>query len=164
MKKKICLLTATFVMCLMFGACGSEKGSIDGQESTEKSQESTEAIVRDLPEGDYTEMGEGEFYISLPGGTSKEGNVPVIYLSSDEETYQIGINAFDFNGGALSYIYVDGVLIEKRQLADSQGSIEVGSNHLTVGIHHVEVVQYENDDTSSNMATYRKSSYEVKEN
>ena len=118
---------------------------------------------RDLPEGDYAELGEGTVYVSTPGGTSEDGNIPVIYVDKNTTEYPIGLNAWDFNGAALSFIYVDGMLLDKHQLADTQTSIYLGNDYLTVGIHTVEVVQYENDDPASSMITYKSMQYEAKE-
>lgn len=116
---------------------------------------------RDLPEGNYAEVGEGTVYISTPGGTSEDGNIPVVYTEK-VILMQIGLNAFNFNGSALSFIYVDGVLLDKQQLANTQTSITLGSQEGAEGIHTVEVVQYDNDDPSSKMIAYRSMQYEIK--
>jgi hypothetical protein len=55
------------------------------------------------------------------------------------------------------------MLTSKEQLADAQGSIDLTGDFLSVGIHKVEVVQYTNDSTDSDMTCYKSASYEVKE-
>ena len=56
------------------------------------------------------------------------------------------------------------MLNSKEQLADSQGVLELQGDLVKPGIYKVEVVQYDNDDTSGDMVTYRTVEYEVKEN
>jgi hypothetical protein len=124
-------------------------------------EEAVEIAEPDLPEGNYQEMGEGTVYIATAGGTSEDGNIPVLYASEDS-LIQIGLNAEDFNGGALSYIYVDGYLLTKEQLANTQTSLELTGSNLAAGVHKVEIVQYENDDPTGAMITYRLAEYEVK--
>lgn len=151
MKKSIAIILC-IIIALTMTACGSkEKETVDT------------SVERDLPESNYEETGEGIVYISTAGGTSEDGNVPVIYAEKDTILMQIGLNAFDFNGGSLSYIYVDGILLGKEQLSDTQTSIDLSEQQLTTGTHKIEVVQYDNDDTSSDMITYKSMEYDVKE-
>lgn len=119
-------------------------------------------VERDLPEGNYEEKGPGTVYVSTPGGTSENGNIPVLYADANSWLIQIGLNAWDFNGGALSFVYVDGILNTKEQLANTQTSLSLSGDALSVGIHTVEVVQYENDDPSAAMTVYKSMQYEIK--
>ena len=75
---------------------------------------------------------------------------------------QIGVATEGFDGSKLSYIYVDGSLNSKEQLGDGQTSIDLTDDLLSVGTHKVEVLQYNNDDASSDVVTYKSASYEVK--
>ena len=140
---------------------------VETTEATEVETEATKAeteptaIERDLPEGDYAELGEGTVYVATPSGTSEDGNVPVIYVS-DEIMLQIGLSAWDFNGGALSFIYIDGMLVGKEQLANTQTTLTLSDEQLAVGVHTVEVVQYENDEPGTEMTTYKSMQYEIK--
>ena len=120
------------------------------------------AKVRDFPEGDYEEMGEGTVYIATAGGTSEDGNIPVIYEKKDTSIKQIGFDAWDFNGKALSFIYIDGMLHDKMQLANTQTTLTLSADQLAAGKHSIEVVQYENDDPESDMITYKSMAYEIK--
>lgn len=145
--KKIHLITiALLTLCLT--ACGK--------------QETSAPASKDLPDGNYTEIGEGTVYLSTVSGTSENGNVPVVYTDSDTSMLQIGLDSSNFNGGNLSYIYVDGYLLDKIQMGDSQNTLTLQDNSLATGIHKVEIVQYENDDTASTMITYKTTSYEIK--
>ena len=147
--KKIITLLLVLVLSVSLVACGG-------------SEETSVAKARDLPEGDYAELGDGTVYIATAGGTSENGNVPVIYAEKDLILKQIGLNAWDFNGGALSFIYVDGMLINKAQLANTQMTLDLQGEQLAEGLHSVEVVQYENDDPTSTMTAYKAMQYEIK--
>ena len=50
----------------------------------------------------------------------------------------------------------------KEQLAETQTGIDLEGDALKVGTHKVEVVQYDNDDPSGTVITYKTASYEVK--
>ena len=156
--KRFFALLVVLSMLIAITACGESKE----QTETKAPGASENVIEKDLPEGVYEELGEGTAYVSTAGGTSENGNVPVIYAEPDIIVMQIGLNAWDFNGNALSFVYIDGMLIDKMQLADTQTSLNLQQNQLTDGLHKVEVVQYENDDPSAAMITYKAMQYEVK--
>lgn len=150
MKKRITMILS-LILLLTLGGCGKTES------------QSPQEPLRDLPEGDYTEIGEGVVNVLTPSGSSENDNVPVLYLEPNTMLVQVGIEAWDFNGGALSYIYIDGMLIAKEQLANTQTSLSLEGTHLGSGVHQVEVVQFANDDPSGEMITYKTMSYEVKE-
>ena len=119
--------------------------------------------VETIPEGTYSDMGAGTIYITTPGGTSENGEIPVLYVSVDEFFTQVGLNTSDFDGSKLSYIYLDGELSLKEQLSDSQLSIDLSStSQLSEGIHKVEILQFDNDDPTGNVITYKTASFENK--
>lgn len=165
MKKKLLLVTLCTGIVLSSVACGSTKSATSSKStsSVSKTHASTskvkkevkKEVKKDLVDGNYSEMGDGIFYISTAAGTSENGNVPVLYASKDESLIQIGYTSSEMNGNSLSYIYVDGMLTSKEQLADAQGSIDLTGDFLSVGIHKVEVVQYTNDSTDSDMTCYK---------
>ena len=162
MSRKILSVMFAALMVCSITACGG--GSTSEASESEPATE-TPAVTsdKDLPEGDYQEMGEGTVYIINESGTSENGNVIVIYAAEDLLLTQIGLEAWGFNGGALSYIYIDGMLADKMQLADSQTSLDLAEDQLTAGIHTVEVVQYVDDDPAADMTVYKAMQYEVKE-
>lgn len=120
---------------------------------------STETL--ELPGGDYEDMGTGTICLYTPGGSSENGNVPIIFIDG-EALLQIGLDSLDFDGSKLSYIYVDGMLVAKEQLANSQISLDLSGDMLSVGTHTVQVVQYNSDDSSGEMITYKSANYETK--
>lgn len=154
--KKIFAMLLILVMAFAITGCD---GSDNGSESDDQKK-----VERDLPEGDHSDMGKGTMFISTDGGTSEDGNIPVIYADEDASTtiMQIGLETEGFDGSILSYIYVDGVEISKEQLAETMTTIELREAQLTKGKHTVEVVQYADDDTSGDMVTYKSAQYEIK--
>lgn len=164
--KKFLSFLLVFMLSTLLIACGNDASESTAPASESETVEVEEpkavAKARDLPEGDYAELGEGTVYIATAGGTSENGNVPVIYAAKDLILTHIGLTTWDFNGGALSFVYIDGMLTSKEQLGDAQVSIELQGELLAVGIHTVEVVQYENDDPASAMTAYRVMQYEIK--
>lgn len=169
MKKRITSILLCCSIVFAFTACGSKSDTVTETQVSETTTETvseteTEAVSndKDLPGGNYSEMGEGSVYIACASGTSEDGNIPVIYTEPDQVLIQIGLNAFDFNGAALSFIYIDSIETSKEQLANSQISLNLQDKQLEVGIHKVEVVQYTDDDPASDMITYKTMSYEIK--
>lgn len=116
---------------------------------------------KDLPDGDYSDMGAGTMYLNTAGGTSENGNIPVLFESSDIVTDQMDVNTSDFDNTKLSYIYIDGMLNTKEQLGDAQCGITLEKDALAEGTHKVEVVQYDTNEPDGTMVTYKTASYEI---
>ena len=115
-----------------------------------------------IPEGDYSDIGSGTMYVSTPAGTSEDGNVPVLYVDDDTFYESIGLDAWDFDGSKLSYIYINGILKDTEQLADTQTYIELEGNDLKPGIYKVEVLQFDGDTSTGTVVTYKTASFEIK--
>lgn len=156
--KKRCLLIA-FVCVLSLSGCGTSSAAPAANSTTESTTESAKDFVGDS----YSDMGDGVFLVVTAGGSSENSNVPVVFAAANTSLLQIGYETTGMNGGSLSYIYVDGMLLAKEQLSDSQGSLDLSGSNLAVGTHKVEVVQYENGSTDGTVITYKTASYEVKE-
>lgn len=172
MKKFICTAVTFAMIVASITACGGN--------TTETQAPATEAAqsvaVSEAPEteaateaaagvdfsGDYEDMGDGTMYIACASGTSEDGNVPVLFEAADTILDQIGLDSTGMDGTHLSYIYVDGKETAKEQLADSQVSLDLQGDALKEGTHKVEVVQYDNDEPSGTVITYKAASYEVK--
>ena len=177
MKKKLicCLMVCTLSLGLLV-ACGGGDNSknSDNQSQSDISTEQNNATKPEDPAdfgepdkdfiGDsYSDMGDGTFLLVNASGTTENGNTIVQYIDSDTILDKIGYEAWEFNGSALSYIYIDGMLVEQEQLGDTQSSLELTDELLSVGIHKVEVVQYEGDSVEGTVITYNSASYEIKE-
>ena len=109
------------------------------------------------------DVGEGDFYIVNESGNTKDGNTIVIYATGPNTVTGVGITARKMNGALLSYIYVDGVLQDKKQLANTDSNLQLTGDLLAFGTHTVEVKQYENDDESTEPVFVRSAQYEVKQ-
>ena len=164
-KTKKLLLCFSVIICGLLLVTGCDSTKNDSSKSEDKNA-SEEGLKKDIPEGEYSDMGNGEFYISTPSGTSENGNIPVFFVDEDtlagkdyESGVDLGINAWGFDGSKLSTIYVDEVSQGTEQLADTQTSLFVSEKLTTVGIHKVEVLQF---DDSNNVVTYKSAQYEIK--
>lgn len=164
MKKK-CLLIALLCSLSLVG-CGTASSATDAPAADSKTEtpvENIEQSTKDFIGDSYSDTGDGVFLVVTAGGNSESGNVPVVYAAADTSLLQIGYETTGMNGGSLSYIYIDGMLLTKEQLSDSQGSLDLSGDALATGTHKVEVVQYENDVTDGAVTVYKTASYEIKE-
>lgn len=109
----------------------------------------------------YSDTGTGVFYLVNESGTTEDLEKITVYVQSDTLLTQIGCGTKGFDGSLLSYVYVDGMFKFKEQFGDYQGSIDLEADLLTVGDHKVEVVQYEGNDESGTVITYKSAVYEI---
>lgn len=170
MKSKISAILIS-IMIASLTACGnaSTPSSSTVQSASEQTssapsekKSSDSAKKPDFDGSSQKETGNGTFYLTNQSGSTKDGNTIVVYAGSDDMLIQIGYNTEGINGGSLSYIYVDGVQKDKQQLSDSQMSLDLSGDDLSVGTHKVELVQFENDDPHKTVTTYKSAQYEVK--
>lgn len=168
MKKKLVTIILCLSMVAAIPGCSSPKSSDTTKSDTTVTENPTpetteqETVKKDLPDGNYSDIGNGTMHIATSGGTSENGNIPVIFADADAALIQIEVDTESFDGSKLSFIYIDGMLSTKEQLADSQQSLDLTGDFLSVGTHKIEVVQYSTDDASGEMVTYKTASYEVK--
>lgn len=164
MKRFIFIIIST---SLILSACGNslennnQSNSIQASISSDKQKlsEDEQTISVELPLG--TDSGDGIMYISTPGGTSEEGNIPTVLVQSDTVLEQIGVNTSNFNMESFSYVYIDSVLIEKDQFGDSQSTISLEGEFLKEGEHIISVVQYDNNEEMGNITTYKEARYNI---
>ena len=157
MKKSILLLAGCMVLSLT--ACGQKEPANNTNNSTNAPAQ--EEVAKE-PE-QVTEIGQGTFYLENESGTTENGDPIVIYDGGDTQLMQIGLNTNDFDGGKLTYVYVDGELLTKEQYGgESQGTLELGEKQLAPGTHQVVLKQYENDDEKTDPVTVKVATYEVK--
>ena len=171
--KKILALLLMIVMVFAFTACGgaSDEGQTDDQQTVaeEETTATPTKAERDLPEGDYEDVGDGTFYLTGPSGSTENGDEIVIYPDMDSFPHAfVGIELWDLDGSVQTHIYVDGVEMDKQQVgAGYQGSIDFDDESLwaiTEGEHEVEAVQYADNDPSKDITFYRAVKYTVKNN
>ena len=165
--KKILMITMLGAVMSSLVACTSNKADTTNQNATTEislSAEKSSEVREKTPELVYSgeEVGNGNFYVSTPGGTSADGNIPVIYGQKDTIIYQLGISSEGMDGSLLSYIYIDGKEMGKQQMSDSSGSIELdGSFFQKTAEHDVECIQYENNDVSGKAVFYRHANFKI---
>ena len=160
MSKKILGLVLVGVLALGMIGCSNSKEENKANENTTKEEVSSK---KDIPSGLDKEIGNGSVVLSTTGGTTENGNTPVVFVGQDTLLEQIGLSAENFDGSKLSYVYIDGMLNTKEQLGEmTQTTITLQDNSLKEGKHKVEVVQYDNDEQTGNPVTYKVATYEVK--
>lgn len=160
MSKKILGLVLVGVLALGMIGCSNSKEENKANENTTKEEVSSK---KDIPSGLDKEVGNGSVVLSTTGGTTENGNTPVVFVGQDTLLEQIGLSAENFDGSKLSYVYIDGMINTKEQLGEmTQTTITLQDNSLKEGKHKVEVVQYDNDEQTGNPVTYKVATYEVK--
>lgn len=160
MNKKIVGLVLVGVLALGMIGCSNSKEENKANENTTKEEVSSK---KDIPSGLDKEIGNGTVVLSTTGGTTENGNTPVVFVGQDTLLEQIGLSAENFDGSKLSYVYIDGMINTKEQLGEmTQTTITLQDNSLKEGKHKVEVVQYDNDEQTGNPVTYKVATYEVK--
>ena len=165
MKKKVISLLCTTLLLFGLAGCTSstenKKSDPEPVAVEEKAEPTEDAIKINVP-ADIKDTGKGTIELATPSGTSANGATPFIYVDKDTSIQQIGFNSTEFDGAKLSYIFIDGILNSKEQLGDTQSSLDLKEDILKVGIHKVEVTQYDNDKMDGKVITYKLCSYEVK--
>lgn len=171
MKKKL-LIAMCVIGCSFLVACGGKDAdtqkqtdapAVQNEENEPDAPIEKTASEKDFDGSSYSDTGDGTFLLVNASGNTEGGNTIVVYASSDTVIEQIGYETTGVNGGSLSYLYIDGMLSTKEQLGDTQGSLDLSGDSLSVGTHTVEVVQYENDSVDAAVTLYKSASYEVKE-
>lgn len=145
------VICATLALCV-FG-CGNSSGSSTAATPTTK--------AKDFDGSAYTDIGSGTFYLRTAAGTSQNGNVPKVTVSSGTSVMQIEADVEGFDGASVTYIYVDGMESTKGNMAKSQRSIDLKGDSLSTGRHTVEAVQFQGDSPSGTVKLYKKAQYEV---
>ncbi|MBR2682581.1 MAG: hypothetical protein IKE22_04850, partial [Atopobiaceae bacterium] len=148
---------------------GSAAETTNDATTVDSTQSETTAVAapeRNLPIGEYQETGEGALYLINQSGTTQNGDEIVVYPNIDRMPYgSIGYELRDLDGSILTYIYLDGVQMEKQQIGIGfQGNFNLMEDwQVTPGEHIVEAVQYANNDPSGEIIFYRSEKYIVKE-
>ena len=138
-----------------------ETVATDGTESLEQT-----AIKRDLPEGNYEEVGNGTLYLLGPNGSTEDGAEIILYPDMESFPYAyIDYELRDLDGSVLTYIYLDGVEVDSHQIgAGYQSMIPLSEEwQITPGEHAVEAVQYVDNDKNGEISFYRSEVFTVKE-
>lgn len=168
MKKKVVFLLCT-VMAIYscFVGCGNKTVSEPKTNDTKKEvsvnkEEATEESNKDFDGSSFSDMGSGTFFISTSSGTSEDGNIPVFLKDAGILMTEVGYSARGMDGSHLTFFYIDGMENDKDQISDTDGSLIINGDMLSEGTHTVEAVQYDIDEPTGNVITYKSATYEVK--
>ena len=179
MKKRIITAIIIGIVSIALFACGGSSISPDGNQTTNTSASSTTSVVesksdtsgdaasepeRDLPEGDYEEIGDGRFYIRNASGTTENGDEIVVYPSMDSYPFAyVDYELWDMDGSIQTFIYLDGYEMDRVQAgAGYQASLMLVEQwEVAEGMHKVEAVQYAENDPANEMTFYRTAEYKV---
>ena len=178
MKKLILVGVLAGAMMFSLCACGGEETNTTApadnqsavQETAEENAETPEVeagVEKDLPEGDYEEVGDGTLYLVNQSGTTENGDEIIVYPDMNSIPFAyVDYQLWDLDGSVQTYIYLDGTEIDKQQIGEGyQGSLFLDSEwQVSEGVHKVETVQYADNDPANEITFYRSETYTVKAN
>lgn len=127
---------------------------VEGQEEVAQEEEQAE-VEKDFDGTGMTETGDCTFYLTTPGGTSENGNVPQV-VADGYDSMQIGYEIWD-GDGTVCTIYVDGMENKRDNAGNVQGSLDLYGDSLAEGVHTVELVAMEGDEVK----IYKSGQYEI---
>lgn len=144
----------TFYRSAVFTVANKDMASSSGSEA---------ASV--LTEGDYSDVGNGTFYISNASGSTENGDEIIVYPDMNSIPFAyIDYELWDLDGSVLTYIYLDGIEMDKQQVgAGFQSSISLDDkSEVTEGRHTVTAVQYEGNDPAGEIVFFRSAEFTVR--
>lgn len=158
MKNNLFKIMVVTILLVALVGCGNKNSASNENVKNENTEsENTANTVENVED-----VGEGSFYLENESGTTENGDPIVIYEDGTTQVMQIGITTNNFNGGKLTFIYVDGELLSKDQFGDSTSSIDLTQKELGEGLHQVVLKQFENDDENTDPILVKSAIYEVK--
>lgn len=168
-KMKRFIIGISLVLILGIIGCGrntqnaTDVNDTDVEKQTEIEEDPDFQSKFKFPEG-QSQVGEGIIYVSTPDGTSENNNIPEVMVDKDTTVTQIGLNAENFDGSKISYVYINEKFVEKIQLGEmTQTTLELQGEFLNPGIYTVSVVQFDNDDPETGKVTqFAETQYEIK--
>ena len=158
MKKNLFKFMVVTILLIALVGCGNKNSA--SNENVKKENVESENTANTVE--NVEDVGEGTFYLENESGTTENGDPIVIYEDGTTQVMQIGITTNNFNGGKLTFIYVDGELLSKEQFGDSASSIDLTQKELGEGLHQVVLKQFENDDENTDPILVKSAIYEVK--
>lgn len=169
MKKlaSVILLSSLVLVGCSTGESSSEGNQSSTTESTVISSSVAEETAVEVKADKFAgqeELGEGTFNIGSPSGNTADGAEVVVFYDPDIFPTDVSITTEGINGGLLSYLYADGELLDKQQLGDSMGGVELQSveSAITEGKHVLQLVQYADDEEGGEIVTFKSQEYTVK--
>ena len=96
--------------------------------------------------GSGEEFGDFSFYVSTPGGTTEDGNIPQWLVKSSKAMAQCGITLKDGGGKIYQVLYDGEYLMDVQFGIRTDTNLSLTGDQLEAGIHTVEVVLAEGDE------------------
>ncbi|QWI48380.1 hypothetical protein [Bacillus mycoides] len=169
-------ITIGLVVGLLTG-CVSVENVDDTKDTTQQNQkaETTSEKTTDYPFPKETNsVGKGKLIITTSEGNSKDGKVPVEFMTKDIFLAQLGIELAKFQEDKQVFIYIDKKFHSEEQIEElkesgvtSDGFVEtnlaLSEDQLKPGIHTVTAVQFENDDPNGKVSNFTEAKFEIKE-
>lgn len=158
MKKILSLLLSIIMSITLIGCSNTEQEKSDNNINAEQTKNNDLGL-------DIDEIGDCTFYITTGDDiTSENGAIPYIYTETEDMLTQIGYVGEDFDSSKLSYIYIDGKLVQKETLSkDCQGTINLEKDSIKFGNHKIEVIQYKSSESKNkeDIEVYKVAQYVV---
>ena len=168
-------ISTMVLVALLLTACGEteiNKATSEVKEVEEPTEVATETEVEPVEEAAQVSeypfpantqpIGDATIVISTPGGTSADGNVPVLFVQEGDSAIQIGINYDYFDGSVETYVYINEMFSTKEQVGErSQGSLTLSEDNLLPGDYTVTAVQYTDNDPAKEPTTFTQASFKI---
>ena len=148
---------------LLLTACGEEKASPDANKSGLE-KEVAQEVKSEYPFPESDLIGEATITVSTPAGDSSNGNVPVLFVESDDILTQIGIDYENFDGNIETYVYINKIFYSKEQAGElMQSSLSLSENNLKPGDYTVTAVQFTDNDPTKEPVTVSEAKFKIEE-
>lgn len=160
MKKLSMLLLSLLLVltaCANYEKKDETKAEVSASETTKENLETKEETKINKEE----EIGQGKFILSNASGTTENGEVLKVLSDEDTLLLQIEAETDEIDGKHFSYIYIDGINIDKLQISESQFSLDLMESFLDEGKHLVTLKQYDNDKEDGKVITIKNAEYEI---
>lgn len=161
--KKIAVL-ALFTVALL-GGCGGSKDD-KAADSSSSAVESSTTVASSTTESTVDTSNLKYFYPDKENTVEmKKLHVSVESKLGNDNYKELDIMSNDFLAGKSVYIYVDGELtnIDAELATGLRTATPISVDQITPGVHSLELVQYENDDDTTEPALYVKTTYTVED-
>ncbi|MGL5615419.1 MAG: hypothetical protein ACRDD2_04205 [Sarcina sp.] len=108
-------------------------------------------------------IGNGEINIFTPNGNSSQEEIPIVFTKDNNKSEQIALVCKNLNNDLDSYIFIDGKEVSKLGSNSVNTALTLTGKELNVGVHKLEVVQFDNNKISGKIKTYKVKDYKVEE-
>ena len=165
--KKILLMLSIALLT----ACGNEvvseeniKDVVEDVEENENAQneEATTESEYLYPTNNET-IGDAIITISTPSGNTEDGNIPVLFVSTNDSMIQIGADYDEFDGSVETFVYINEVFVTIEQAGERyQSTLSLWEDNLKPGEYTVTAVQYTDNDPSKEPINLTKATFKIK--